>query len=50
MKAALESFAADINGEAPFPISSEEIHHATAVLEAITISADTGTTVEVANI
>ena len=50
MKAALEAFAADIGGEAPFPISPQEIHHATAVLEAITISAKTGTTVEIADI
>lgn len=50
MKAALEAFAADIFGEAPFPISPEEIHHATAVLEAITISAKTGTTMEVTDI
>ena len=47
MKTALEAFAADIVGETPFPISPEEIHHATAVLEAITISANTGTAVEV---
>lgn len=47
MRAALEAFAADIVGETPFPISPEEILHATAVLEAITTSADTGTTVEI---
>ena len=47
LKAALEAFAADINGETPFPISPEEILHATEVLEAITISADTGKTVEI---
>ena len=50
MKSALEAFAADIGGEAPFPISPEEIHHATAVLEAITISANTGKTIEIAKI
>ena len=48
MKVALEAFAADIVGETPFPISPEEIHHATAVLEAITISARTGTTIDIA--
>jgi len=50
IKSALESFATDIRGEAPFPISPEEIHHATAVLEAITISAKTGKKIEIANI
>ena len=50
IKAALEAFAADIRGEAAFPISPEEIHHATAVLEAITISASTGKTIEIAKI
>ena len=50
MKFALEAFAADIGGEAAFPISPEEIHHATAVLEAITISANTGKTIEIAKI
>jgi predicted dehydrogenase len=50
MKSALEAFAADIGGTAPFPISPEEIHHATAVLEAITISANTGKTIEIAKI
>jgi len=49
-KSTLESFAADIGGEAPFPISPEEIHHATAVFDAITISASTGKTIEIANI
>ena len=50
IKAALEAFAADIRGEAAFPISPEEIHHVTAVLEAITISASTGKTIEIAKI
>ena len=50
MKAALEAFVTDIVGETPFPISPEEIHHATAVLEAITISAKTGTPVEIADV
>ena len=44
LKAALEAFAADICHEGPYPISPDEIAHATAVLEAITISAETGTT------
>jgi hypothetical protein len=49
-KTALEAFAVDIVGGTPFPISPEEIHHATAVFETITISANTGSTVEVADI
>ena len=47
IKSALEAFAADISGAAPFPISPEEIHHATAVLEAVTISANTGKAIEI---
>lgn len=50
MQSALEAFASDISGAAPFPISPEEILHATAVLEAITISANSGKTVEIAKI
>ena len=50
MKSALEAFALDIGGASPFPISPEEILHATAVLEAITISANTGKTIEIAKI
>jgi predicted dehydrogenase len=50
MMDALEAFAADIVGGTPFPISPEEIHHATAVLEAIMISAKTGKTIEIAEI
>lgn len=50
LKAALEAFATDIAGETPFPIPPEEILHATTVLEAITISARTGTTVDIANV
>jgi predicted dehydrogenase len=50
MKTALEAFAADIIGDAVFPISPDEILHATAVLEAIIISTRTGQTVEIADI
>ncbi len=47
MKAALEAFAADVLHEKPYPISPDQIAHATAVLEAITISAETGETTEI---
>ncbi len=47
MKTALEAFAADIRHEGPYPISPDEIAHATAVLEAIMISAETGATTEI---
>ena len=40
--AALEAFAADVEGGAPFPIPPEEILHGTAVFEAILRSAETG--------
>ena len=45
--AALETFARDCEGGAPFPITAEEIVHATAVLEAIVASATTGKRVAV---
>lgn len=40
--AALEAFAADCEGGDPFPIAPDEILHATAVLEAIIESAESG--------
>ena len=46
--AALEAFARDCAGGAPFPITPDEILHATAVLEAIVQSAATGERVSVA--
>ena len=46
--AALEAFARDCEGGAPFPIPPGEILHATAVLEAIVRSAATGERVPVA--
>lgn len=45
--ATLEAFAADIEGGAPFPVSPDEIYHATAVLEAIIQSAESGQEVEI---
>ena len=45
--AALEAFARDCEGEAPFPIAPHEILHGTAVLEAIVESAATGNRVAV---
>ena len=46
--AALEAFARDCEGSAPFPISPDEILHGVAVLEAIVESAATGNRVAVA--
>ena len=46
--AALEAFARDCEGGAPFPITPDEILHGTAVLEAIVESATTGNRVCVA--
>lgn len=46
--AALEAFARDCKGGAPFPITPDEILHGTAVLEAIVQSATTGDRVSVA--
>lgn len=45
--AALEAFARDCEGGAPYPITADEIVHATAVLEAIVESATTGNRVPV---
>ena len=46
--AALEAFARDCGGGAPYPITPDEIVHATAVLEAVIESATTGNRVPVA--
>lgn len=46
--AALEAFARDCEGGAPFPITPDEILHGTAVLEAIVQSAASGDRVAVA--
>ncbi|MEQ9487760.1 MAG: Gfo/Idh/MocA family oxidoreductase [Alphaproteobacteria bacterium] len=45
--AGLKAFAAAVEGGAPFPISPEEIGHATTVLEAVIESASTGITIEI---
>ncbi len=47
LKAGLEAFAAAIRGDAPFPISAEQIVHGVAVFEAIVKSAKTGRPVKV---
>jgi len=38
----VEAFAADCEGGAPFPATPDQILHATAVLEAVITSAETG--------
>jgi predicted dehydrogenase len=48
LKNVLESFAAAVRGEAPFPIPPEQILHGVAVFEAIAESAETGKPVKVA--
>jgi len=45
IKAEMEAFAADCEGGAPFPATPDQILHATAVLEAVITSAETGTRV-----
>lgn len=45
--AAVEAFAHDVAGGAPYPITSGEIEHATRVLEAIIRSAETGETLKI---
>ena len=45
--AALEAFARDCDGGAPFPITPDEIYHGVAVLEAIVRSAATGERIRV---
>ena len=45
IQAALEAFATDVAGGPAFPITSADIEHATAVLAAIVVSAETGRTV-----
>jgi len=47
IKAAIEAFASAASGEAPFPISRDEIVHGVAVFEAIVKSAKTGEPVKV---
>jgi len=47
IRAALEAFAMDIAGGPAFPISPADIEHATEVLAAIFVSADTGKRVSV---
>ena len=42
LTAALDAFASDIRGEAVFPVSPDEIEHATRILEAIIVSAQSG--------
>ena len=45
---ALESFAQDCEGGDPFPVTPEQIHHGTSVLEAIVEAAETGRRMRVA--
>ncbi|MCZ6711054.1 MAG: Gfo/Idh/MocA family oxidoreductase [Gammaproteobacteria bacterium] len=47
LKAGLEAFASAVRGEAPFPITAEQIFHGVAVFEAIVRSAETGQPVKV---
>ena len=47
VKVGLEAFAAAIRGDAPFPISADQIIHGVAVFEAIVKSAATGKPVKV---
>jgi predicted dehydrogenase len=47
INAAIEAFASAASGEAPFPISRDEIVHGVAVFEAIVKSAKTGEPVKV---
>jgi predicted dehydrogenase len=47
VQAALEAFAAAIRGDAPFPITADQIIHGVAVFEAIVKSAQTGKPVKV---
>ncbi|MBI3042220.1 MAG: Gfo/Idh/MocA family oxidoreductase [Betaproteobacteria bacterium] len=47
VKIGLEAFAAAIRGDAPFPITADQIVHGVAVFEAIVRSAKTGRPVEV---
>ncbi len=49
LRAELEAFAAAIGGEAPYPITPEEVLHGVAVFEAIVRSAATHLPVRVAN-
>jgi len=45
IKAALEAFAADVNGGPAFLVTPDQIDHATSVLAAIIASAETGETI-----
>jgi predicted dehydrogenase len=47
LKLALEAFAAAVRGDAPFPISPEQVIHGVAVFEAIVKSSQTGNPVKV---
>jgi len=47
VKLAMEAFAAAIRGDAPFPVTAEQIIHGVAVFEAIVKSANTGNPVKV---
>ena len=42
LTAALDAFASDIRNEQAFPVGPDEIEHATRILEAIIVSAETG--------
>ena len=45
IRSALEAFSASVNGGSSFPITPDEIYHATTVLEAIIKSAESGQTI-----
>jgi predicted dehydrogenase len=48
VKAVMEAFAAAVQGEAPYPVTHDQIVHGVAVFEAIVKSAQTGQPVKVA--
>ena len=47
LTAALDAFALDVKGRAPFPVSPDEIEHATRILEAIIQSSQSGKPVSI---
>ena len=47
LTSALDAFASDICGRAPFPVSPDEIEHATRILEAIIQSSHSGESVSI---
>jgi predicted dehydrogenase len=47
LTAALDAFALDVKGHASFPVSPDEIEHATRILEAIIQSSQSGDTVSI---